>query len=85
MLPSLNLVKTLSIISSKLPQEFLVKSIIMIKELYDPTAKDLLTPFGRRILEEMKNGKIPGTFYVNVIEDRADTTGLVTSHKCYFE
>ena len=61
------------------------QSIIMIKELYDPTAKDLLTPFGRRILEEMKNGKIPGTFYVNVIEDRADTTGLVTSHKCYFE
>lgn len=55
----------------------------MIKELYDPTAKDLLTPFGRRILEEMKNGKIPGTFYVNVIEDRADTTGLVTSHKLF--
>lgn len=61
------------------------QSIIMIKELYDPNAKDLLTPFGRRILEDMKGGKIPGTFYVNVIEERADTTGLVTSHKCYFE
>lgn len=61
------------------------QSIIMIKELYDPNAKDLLTPFGRKILEDMKGGKIPGTFYVNVIEERADTTGLVTSHKCYFE
>lgn len=61
------------------------QSIILIKELYDPNAKDLLTPFGRRILEDMKGGKIPGTFYVNVIEERADTTGLVTSHKCYFE
>ncbi|MCD8288448.1 MAG: hypothetical protein LUC26_00825 [Prevotella sp.] len=59
------------------------QSIILIKELYDPNAKDLLTPFGRRILEDMKDGKIPGTFYVNVIEERADTTGLVTSHKCY--
>ena len=59
------------------------QSIIMIKELYDPKATDLLTPFGRRILEKMKSGDIPGTFYVNVIEEKADTTGLVTSHKCY--
>ena len=55
----------------------------MIKELYDPHAKDYLTAFGRRILEEMKSGKIPGTFYVNIIENKADTTGLITSHKCY--
>ncbi len=61
------------------------QSIIMIKELYDPYAKDFLTPFGRKILGEMQSGKIPGTFYVNVIEDKADTTGLVTSHKCYKE
>ena len=59
------------------------QSIIMIKELYNPKANDYLTPFGRRILEDMKSGKIPGTFYVNVIEDKADTTGIVTSHKCY--
>ena len=59
------------------------QSIIMIKELYDPKAKDFLTPFGRRILEDMKSGKIPGTFYVNVIKDKTDTTGLVTSHNCY--
>lgn len=59
------------------------QSIIMIKELYDPNADDLLTPFGRRILDKMKTGQIPGTFYVNVIEEKADTTGLVTTHKCY--
>ena len=59
------------------------QSIIMIKELYDPKANDYLTPFGRRILEDMKSGKIPGTFYINVIEEKADTTGIVTSHKCY--
>ena len=57
--------------------------IIMIKELYDPKAKDLLTPFGRKVLDNMKADQIPGTFYVNVIEEKADTTGLVTSHKCY--
>ena len=61
------------------------QSIIMIKELYDPKANDLLTPFGRRILEDMKTGKIPGTFYVNVMEERADTSAIITSHKCYFE
>lgn len=59
------------------------QSIIMIKELYDPNADDLLTPFGRRILDKMNKGQIPGTFYVNVIEEKADTTGLVTTHKCY--
>lgn len=61
------------------------QTIILIKELYDPKAKDFLTPFGRKILEEMKSGEIPGTFYVNVIDEKADTTELVTSHKCYFE
>ena len=59
------------------------QSIIMIKELYDPKAKDLLTPFGRKVLESMKSDQLSGTFYVNVIEEKADTTGLVTSHKCY--
>ena len=59
------------------------QSIIMIKELYDPKANDYLTPFGRRILEDMQSDKIPGTFYVNIIKDKTDTTGLVTSHICY--
>lgn len=59
------------------------QSIIMIKELYDPKSKDYLTPFGKRVLNSMLADKLPGTFYVNVIEEKADTTGLVTSHKCY--
>lgn len=59
------------------------QSIIMIKELYDPNTDDFLTPFGRRILDKMNKGQIPGTFYVNVIEEKADTTGIVTTHKCY--
>ena len=63
--------------------EVFSQSIIMIKELYDPNADDLLTPFGRRILDKMNKGQIRGTFYVNVIEEKADTTGLVTTHKCY--
>lgn len=63
--------------------EVFSQSIIMIKELYDLNADDLLTPFGRRILDKMNKGQIRGTFYVNVIEEKADTTGLVTTHKCY--
>lgn len=63
--------------------EVFSQSIIMIKELYDPNADNLLTPFGRRILDKMNKGQIRGTFYVNVIEEKADTTGLVTTHKCY--
>lgn len=59
------------------------QSIIMIKELYDPKSEDYLTAFGRKILDSMRKGYIPGTFYVNVIENKADTTELVTSHKCY--
>lgn len=57
--------------------------IILIKELYDPKSKDYLTPFGRRVLENMTANDMPGTFYVNVIKEKADTTGLITSHKCY--
>lgn len=57
--------------------------IILIKELYDPKSKDFLTPFGHKVLDTMKSNDMPGTFYVNIIQEKADTTGLVTSHKCY--
>ena len=67
----------------KVAPEVFTQSIIMIKELYDPKAKDYLTPFGRKVLDNMLSDKLPGTFYVNIIEERADTTGLITSHKCY--
>lgn len=59
------------------------QSIIFIKELYDPKAENYLNDLGKKILDKMANGKIPGTFYVNVIEERADTTNLVTTYKQY--
>ncbi|MBK7107514.1 MAG: hypothetical protein IPH62_19780 [Ignavibacteriae bacterium] len=59
------------------------QSIIFIKELYDPKSEDFLNSLGKRILKKMENGEIPGTFYVNVIEEKADTTNLVTKNKCY--
>ncbi|HEY5590774.1 MAG TPA: hypothetical protein VIK55_07115 [Paludibacter sp.] len=59
------------------------QSIIFIKELYDPASENELNDLGKKILEKMKNGEIPGTFYVNVIAEKADTTNLVTKNKCY--
>ena len=59
------------------------QSIIFIKELYDPKSEDFLNDLGKKILRKMEKGEIPGTFYVNVIEERADTTNLVTKNKCY--
>lgn len=67
----------------KVAPEVFTQCIILIKELYDPKSKDYLTPFGHKILNNMLSGKLPGTFYINIIEERVDTTGLVTTHKCY--
>lgn len=59
------------------------QSIIMIKDLYDGGAEELITEDGKQILTKMKVGDIPGTFYVNIIKDLADTTGLETEIKPY--
>jgi DNA sulfur modification protein DndD len=59
------------------------QSIILIKELYDSNSDNFLNDLGKKILEKMENGEIPGTFYVNVIEEKADATNLVTKNKCY--
>ncbi|GHV27444.1 hypothetical protein FACS1894176_09370 [Bacteroidia bacterium] len=59
------------------------QSIILIKDLYDPNADDYLNDKGNKILEKMKSGEINGTFYVNVVEEKADATNLVTKNKCY--
>ena len=67
----------------KVAPNVFTQSVIMIKELYDPKANDLLTPFGRKVLDRMKSDELPGTFYVNLYEEKTDTIGLVTSHKCY--
>ncbi|MDD5346833.1 MAG: hypothetical protein PHW30_09875, partial [Proteiniphilum sp.] len=58
-------------------------SIILIKELYDSKSDVYLNDLGLKVLKKMENGEIPGTFYVNVIEEKADTTNLVTKNKPY--
>jgi DNA sulfur modification protein DndD len=67
----------------KIAPNVFTQSIILIKELYDPKSDDFLNDLGKKILKKMENGEIPGTFYVNVIEEKADTTNLVTKNKCY--
>lgn len=61
------------------------QSIVFIKELYDPDTQDYLNDLGRKVLSKMKDEGILGTFYVNVIEERADSTNLVTKNKCYYK
>lgn len=67
----------------KIAPNVFTQSIIFIKELYNPNSENYLNDLGNKILQKMINGEIPGTFYVNVIEERADTTNLVTKNKCY--
>jgi DNA sulfur modification protein DndD len=67
----------------KIAPNVFTQSIIFIKELYDPNSDNYLNALGNKILDKMENGEIPGTFYVNVIEEKADTTNLVTKNKCY--
>ncbi len=61
------------------------QSIILIKDLYDPNSDSgsYLTDEGEEILQRMKDGELNGSFYVNIIDDKADTTGLVTKIKQY--
>ena len=65
------------------PQVF-TQSIILIKDLYDPNNGDFLNDKGMKILEKMKRGEIQGTFYVNVVEEKADSTNLITKNKRYY-
>ena len=65
------------------PQVF-TQSIILIKDLYDPNSVDYLNDKGSKILEKMKKSEIRGTFYINVVEEKADATNLVTKNKCYY-
>lgn len=67
----------------KIAPNVFTQSIIFIKELYDPSSHNYLNDLGNKILKKMENGEIPGSFYVNIIEEKADTTNLVTKNKCY--
>ena len=59
------------------------QSIIMIKDLCDPAAKNFINEHGNAIVEQMNNGKLKGTFYVNYTEEKADAGNLVTKKYCY--
>lgn len=59
------------------------QSIIMIKDLCDPAAPNLINEHGAAIVKQMQEGKLKGTFYVNYAETKADAGNLVTKKKCY--
>ena len=59
------------------------QSIIMVKDLYDVNSESKMNTLGTEIYNKMKNGEIPGSFYVNFIEERSDVTSLVTKSKRY--
>ena len=59
------------------------QSIIMIKDLYDPDSPQLIQPGGLEIAKRMQRNELSGTFYVNYIEEKADSSNLVTKKKCY--
>lgn len=59
------------------------QSIIMIKDLYDPADDNLINEHGKAIVEQMNNGLLQGSFYVNYAETRADAGNLVTKKYCY--
>lgn len=52
--------------------------IIMIKDLYDINDPQHISDEGKKILHDMKEGRISGTFYVNDIAEIADPTTLET-------
>ncbi|WP_304889851.1 ATP-binding protein [uncultured Bacteroides sp.] len=61
------------------------QSIIMIKDLYDSDSSKLILPGGLEIAKRMQRNELNGTFYVNYVEEKADSSNLVTKKKCYSE
>jgi len=59
------------------------QSIIMVKDLYDVESESNMNTLGIEIYNKMKAKEIPGSFYVNYIEERSDVTSLVTKSKKY--
>lgn len=57
--------------------------IIMIKDLCDPNAPQLINNFGLELSEKMKKGEIKGTFYVNYTAEKTDNSQMVTLKKRY--
>ncbi len=59
--------------------------IIMIKDLYDVNDPHFLSDDGKQILNDMKEGRLKGTFYVNYITEAADPTKLETRISQYYK
>lgn len=57
--------------------------IIMIKDLYDVNAPHLITDDGEEILEQMKSGELPGTFYVINVPQAGDPVNMTTEIHSY--
>ena len=53
--------------------------IIMIKDLYDVNSPEKITKDGEAILEKMKNGLLPGSFYVITVPEAGDPVNMTTS------
>ncbi len=70
----------------KLAPTVFTQSIIMIKDLCDPSRPTLLTHDGDKIVERMNNGEVKGMFYVNYTDtDRPDASDIETKKRCYTE
>lgn len=52
--------------------------IIMIKDLYDVNAPNLITEDGEKILNKIKSDELPGTFYVIRIPEISDPVNMTT-------
>lgn len=59
------------------------QSIILIKDLYDVDDEQCLSEDGHKVLQQMLDGQLQGTFYVNSVPKEADPTQLSTEIKRY--
>ena len=59
--------------------------IIMIKDLYDVNAPELISEDGKKLLDRMKDGNPVGTFYVISIPEQADPVTMTTTIHPYLQ
>lgn len=59
--------------------------IIMIKDLYDVNSPELISEDGKKLLNRMKDGNPPGTFYVISIPELSDPVRMTTNIHAYLK
>lgn len=59
--------------------------IIMIKDLYDVNSPELISEDGKKLLNRMKEGNPPGTFYVISIPELSDPVRMTTNIHTYLK